>query len=222
MKYLYLIIFLLSSNIAYNQSACDLFQIVSIHDFPANPDQPGGNYFVMLLTVTQDLDDSFDPFYASLYFEDADKNKISESLDFGYTLPKSIHDTIPYLMKILSDESNQDFPKDKQTFLVVKTANNPPNPTECIVFFKSQLTGTQDHSENRAISVFPIPVKDNLNIRGLEIEEISIWDEQGNLILNQRLNNKKTINVEHLESGFYMLTVLTPEGIKHAASFIKF
>ncbi len=40
--------------VAYGQEECDQFELVSVYDFPPNPN-PGGEYILILLSVNEDL-----------------------------------------------------------------------------------------------------------------------------------------------------------------------
>lgn len=67
--------------------------------------------------------------------------------------------------------------------------------------------------------VYPNPAKDFLHIKTtkLEIEKIFIFDLSGKLLMTQK---SKRINVAHLPSATYIISLQTPEGLK-SFKFIK-
>ncbi len=74
--------------------------------------------------------------------------------------------------------------------------------------------GTDSFNNANAISVHPNPLQDWLFIettKGLEINEVTIYDVSGKLIVVQN-NNPSKISTENLSKGLYFLTVKTNNG----------
>ena len=58
------------------QEYCENFKIVSILDFPPSPTTPGGNYFLLMLTVEEDNQNN-STIYTDLFFVDEIGDTIS-------------------------------------------------------------------------------------------------------------------------------------------------
>ncbi|MEZ4949848.1 MAG: hypothetical protein R2784_10730 [Saprospiraceae bacterium] len=70
MKFFYLFCFLLLSFSGFSQSncsECDKIKIVGVYDFLASPQTPGGNYILLLLTLSEDLSPGFNTFYVDIF-----------------------------------------------------------------------------------------------------------------------------------------------------------
>ena len=80
----------------------------------------------------------------------------------------------------------------------------------CAIFNVDSTLGV-DESLYKSISINPNPFKDRLNLemsRPLEFESISIFDLTGKTVF-QSSDNLRTIEVSHLESGTYILSLQT-------------
>ena len=77
------------------------------------------------------------------------------------------------------------------------------------------VLGVDEHSLENKFSVYPNPVKDILNIKlteGEEIEKILVYSTLGKLVKEYKITNN-TINIESLASGIYILKVITKDAI---------
>ena len=85
-----------------------------------------------------------------------------------------------------------------------------------------QVLGTNEFDSNNALTLYPIPVKDNLNFsfKNSEItSSISIYNLLGQLI--QTITNpSNSIDVSNLQSGSYLIKVTTDKGIS-SGKFVK-
>lgn len=73
------------------------------------------------------------------------------------------------------------------------------------------------------IAVYPNPVKNNLNFslpNGEKISHISIHNIAGQTVLDKNISDA-TINLEHLKTGTYILTVTNAKGVSYSSKFIK-
>ncbi len=73
------------------------------------------------------------------------------------------------------------------------------------------------------IAVYPNPVKNNLNFslpNGEKISHISIHNIAGQKVLDKNISDA-TINLEHLKTGTYILTVTNSKGVSYSSKFIK-
>jgi len=73
------------------------------------------------------------------------------------------------------------------------------------------------------IAVYPNPVKNSLNFslpNGEKISHISIHNIAGQTVLDKNISDA-TINLEHLKTGTYILTVTNSKGVSYSSKFIK-
>ncbi len=73
---------------------------------------------------------------------------------------------------------------------------------------KNQVNSTQ---------IFPNPVEKTLHIsipNKLNIQSLQIFNLTGSIVISERDFAKKTINVQNLPSGIYLLNLQTNEGIE--------
>lgn len=85
-----------------------------------------------------------------------------------------------------------------------------------ISFFREPVTLVKDlvtSEENFGIVVYPNPTSDFLHIRTtkLDIEKVFIFDLSGKLLQTEKT---KTINVKHLPSATYIISIQTSDGLK--------
>ena len=91
-----------------------------------------------------------------------------------------------------------------------------------ISFFREPVTLTEGLGTAEVktdLSVYPNPAKDFINIKTtkLDIEKVFIFDLSGKLIMTER---SKTIEINHLPSATYIISIKTSEGLK-SFKFIK-
>ena len=73
------------------------------------------------------------------------------------------------------------------------------------------------------IAVYPNPVKNNLNFslpNGEKISHLTIHNIAGQTVLDKNISDA-TINLEHLKTGTYILTVTNSKGVSYSSKFIK-
>lgn len=197
---------------------CDKFEIAGIYDIPPTPQAPGGNYFILLLTLNEDLDTGFDPFYADLIFIKDNGDTLTVLFGPTQTLPKYRQDTIPYIMKIDSKQSNLDFPEDFDGVLRIvkipgltcpdtKHCDIDPDPTTSIIEF--------EHSDLSNFSVYPNPASNCIEIISEhQLCELSIFDLRGCLIKSlHNTQSSKRIYIGDLLSGTYVIQCKSSIGI---------
>ena len=97
---------------------------------------------------------------------------------------------------------------------------------ETITTMESLLSSTLGTSENkisnRSLSLFPNPVKDDLNFNlsnDLVISSITVSDISGRQVLKMK-TNERTMPVEQLNKGIYIATITTNQGIL-SRKFVK-
>lgn len=98
---------------------------------------------------------------------------------------------------------------------------NPPNgyPRFAIpnvtLFFSSGTMSVIDPTRNNNVVVYPNPVSDILNIQTTEnIREVQVVNSLGQQVLTINMEGKaQTIDLQNLTSGFYLIQILTDNGI---------
>lgn len=104
---------------------------------------------------------------------------------------------------------------------VVDTINNPSINQALYVVEGSTLSNNQ--FENIGFSLYPNPAKNNINIvsaNNLNFTMAKVYDMTGRLMTRTSLENK-TINVEKLSIGTYILILTDDLGNEHSQKFIK-
>lgn len=196
-------------SICLSQEFCNNFKIVSILDFPPSPLTPGGNYFLLLLTVKQDNPRNLS-LYSNLFFVDQLGDTISIPTGPSSHLPIYTTDTIPYILKLNSPNSNQDFPEDFNGNLVI---NKPGNPT-CEVSYSNQSSSINHLTEKGQVSIYPNPFLDEIKIKSaLRIEKVLIIDCLGRVLDSYFPNSISSgMNLEKLRSGSYFMAIQFDNG----------
>lgn len=69
------------------------------------------------------------------------------------------------------------------------------------------------------VKIYPNPTNNILNIEGIELKSVKIFDIQGKLVLEENNLNQNQITVSSLQSGVYLLQIVTS---KNEAIFNKF
>jgi hypothetical protein len=78
-----------------------------------------------------------------------------------------------------------------------------------------------DENETLKVSVFPNPANDFITINTEEvIEKITILDVSGKTVFSQEKGLNKRVNIQHLPSGVYFLTVESSNSVG-TTKFIK-
>jgi photosystem II stability/assembly factor-like uncharacterized protein len=86
----------------------------------------------------------------------------------------------------------------------------------------TDISGIADHSNGDDISLYPNPATNGITLRADQnIQQVSIFDIYGKLVVAETdLQQTNYINLEHLQSGMYLLRVETQSGIS-ILPFIK-
>ena len=87
----------------------------------------------------------------------------------------------------------------------------------------SQTTGVQQNDGNDySINLFPNPVTSILQIEtDLEIQNIHIYNQVGQLALQSQLKDTKTIDLTALNKGVYFINVENKDGLFSSRKFLK-
>ena len=90
-----------------------------------------------------------------------------------------------------------------------------PNQMEIdyVRVYQENITSIESVSENEHI-IFPNPSNNYIVFKGNNLKYIRIYNIEGSLILDKILNMNNTINVEHLDSGMYLVELEDSFGVK--------
>lgn len=202
-------LFLFGFSYSYAQEYCENFKIVSVIDFPPSPQTPGGNYFLLLLTVFED-NPSNSTIYTNLFFLDELGDTISIPTGPSSHLPVYTTDTIPYILELNTTTNNQDFPLDFNGQLIII---HPIHP-KCEVDFSNVATNIDDISDGHKINIFPNPFTDEIKIESVkQIEKILIVNSVGRIIDNYYPKIiSPEMNLSNMESGWYFVVLQFEDG----------
>ena len=81
-----------------------------------------------------------------------------------------------------------------------------------------------DNNETSLIKIYPNPANNilNLALQNTEIANVTLNDISGNLVLSKTLTGASNqLNIESLNSGVYLITIISQEGNKQTLKFIK-
>lgn len=106
------------------------------------------------------------------------------------------------------------------SYSVTVTDANSCETVNSIDITDNDLTSVFEKSYKQ-FSLFPIPVKNSLNILSPDkVSHVQILDLGGNLLINE-LNAEKTIDVSNLESGVYIIRIRFDNQTESQQRFIK-
>ena len=90
-----------------------------------------------------------------------------------------------------------------------------PNQMEIdyVRVYQENTTSIESVSENENI-IYPNPSNNYIVFKGNNLKYIRIYNIEGSLILDKILNQHNTINVEHLDSGMYLVELEDSFGVK--------
>ena len=209
-KTLFIVYLILScSGYIYGQEYCENIKIVSVLDIPPSPQTPGGNYFLVLLTVEEDNLLNFD-IYANLFFVDELGDTISIPTGPSSTLPIYAIDTVPYIMQINSVNSNQDFPEEFNGELRIINSSQPL----CGVPYSNVSTSINFIQKKPEITIYPNPFTACIKIETKSrIENILFFNLAGGIVESyQPKLNSFEMNLGKLKSGGYFMVTKFENG----------
>lgn len=226
MRYLILVAFLLSSVLSIAQddcAECSKFKITGVYDFGP---PPGGNWIILLLTVSEDLDPGFDPHYADLYFVSTAGDTITIPYGPSLTLPQVVSDTIPYLLELNTTLSNQNFPIDFEGNLVIRNPTGGPCPpvTFCNIGYAVISTSIIDQrlSKKHAV-IYPNPMSNEMHISSEEsIRKVIIYNQKGALVKTVLdYKNEEIINLIGIENGMLLVQLIFDDQMTQVLPILK-
>ncbi|PCJ64866.1 MAG: hypothetical protein COA58_11370 [Bacteroidetes bacterium] len=194
---------------SYGQVSCEDYKIVSIFDIPPTPQTPGGNYFLLLLTLDADNLNNID-IYANLFFTNDLGDTISIPTGPSSTLPRYASDTILYILKLNSTSSNQDFPENFKGKLVIVHITQ----LICEVDYSNVLLSTNNANTDSEITIFPNPFVNFIRIESDKlIRSILVVGYDGRTVdKSYPKAYSHQINMEKLSMGVYSVVVQFENG----------
>lgn len=189
---------------SYGQVNCEDYKIVSIFDIPPSPQTPGGNYFLLLLTLDEDNLGNIDN-YADLFFVDNLGDTISIPTGPSSTLPLYASDTIPYILQLNSTSSNQDFPDEFNGKLIIIHATQ----LICEIEYSDVSTNTNNIYEKFEINIYPNPFVDLVKIDSdNKIKKIFIVNSEGRIVDIFYTNSYYyEMNLKNISTGKYCVII---------------
>ena len=186
----------------YGQVNCEDYRIVSIFDIPPTQQFPGGNYFLLLLTLDEDNLDNIDN-YANLFFVDELGDTISIPSGPSSTLPRYASDTIPYILQLNTVSSNQDFPENFNGKLVIEHITQ----LICEVDYSNIALSTNNAYEDSEINIYPNPFVNYIRIESDKlIESVLLVGYDGKTVdKSYPKTYSHQINMEKISSGEYII-----------------
>jgi hypothetical protein len=111
---------------------------------------------------------------------------------------------------------------DEEDISLVQTKLNAYGNTNCQVESNCSLSVVNNPSENNYFSIYPNPVKNELNLstkQATKIYSLSIYNTLGQQV-QTTTNPEKTIEVTGLKTGNYIVKVTTDKGVS-SSKFVK-
>lgn len=80
--------------------------------------------------------------------------------------------------------------------------------------------GLTEHSTS-ALSVYPNPARNQISFSGVELNKVIVTDLSGKTVLSLEEKNVKTLNIESLKSGMYIVSVFSGKELVGQQKLIK-
>ncbi|WP_430815154.1 T9SS type A sorting domain-containing protein [Carboxylicivirga sp. RSCT41] len=136
--------------------------------------------------------------------------------------------TYTYYTKIDDYRREVELNLDYKGEVVIKLKNNTTeiNPAKGVIvdkiFWKNNIPTSVDYNYIDQIKIFPNPVVDKLNIKcELDIQEISICNIDGTIVKFITDTQNNIIDCSNLNSGIYLLSIVSVDGHEVVKKFIK-
>lgn len=97
---------------------------------------------------------------------------------------------------------------------------NPPITTNTTLNINEYLLGIDDLTKS-TLQFYPNPAKENITFKGEVVEEVSVYDLSGKIVLSVDNLVNNTLSVSNLNNGFYMVIVKTITGNSTAKMSIQ-
>lgn len=145
----------------------------------------------------------------TIYFGASDNN-IGQEL---FKTDGTANGTVGYNIRFLSESSSPEYLTNVNGKLFFIATNGGQSGRELWVLDTNLLSTSEYKTNDNKFAIFPNPVNNILSIQNFEnklIDKITILDLTGKMVLEQE-NNSNSINVENLQSGMYLLQILSEE-----------
>ncbi len=106
--------------------------------------------------------------------------------------------------------------------LTVSDGTNTSSSETVTINVNEVITGVPEISESM-VNIYPNPCTNIINIEGLNegASHIIIHSVTGQIVLNTDYNGIDALNVDHLKTGIYFLTIENKEGVKQTIKVVK-
>jgi hypothetical protein len=100
-------------------------------------------------------------------------------------------------------------------------ASHPDNPAK--VTFQVSVSGNTGIAETTLsnITIYPNPTHDILFVEGDNFDTIKLYDMLGKVVLDQFVNGKAEININHLSNGIYSISIFSKGKIIENSKIVK-
>ncbi len=107
------------------------------------------------------------------------------------------------------------------TYYATQTVDGCESKTALAINAYNETLNVSDVNKNSQITLYPNPVKDVLNLTSdNKIDKVVISDYSGRKLLEKSLNGSKTVDVQLLVKGTYLIQIFTTKGTE-TVKFIK-
>jgi hypothetical protein len=161
-----------------------------------------------------------------MFFVSSEGDTITYPLGPSHTLPQRTKDTIPYVLELSAEMSNQNFPIDFDGKLIIKTPTGGfcPQVTFCHIDYSKTTTRTETlpFSYFPAV-VYPNPARQQVKINSkISSKKINIYNQIGKLILTiDNYQNNSAIDIESVPDGMILFQIVYPDGHQVIRKIIK-
>ena len=107
------------------------------------------------------------------------------------------------------------------TYFATQMINGCESKTPLAINAYNETLNVSDVSKNSAITLYPNPVKEVLNLSSeAKVNKVIILDYSGRKVLEKSLNGENKVDVQTLVKGNYLIQIFTEKGVE-SIKFIK-
>ena len=164
------------------------------------------NYKIKLLWERPEISDGLSGFY--IYRKGENESEYRKIKTTGASATN-------YTDNTLSEEGNYCY-KVEAYYHSIECFSAPANwihdANQFFVNFYYDPTGVGESIAHR-VNVFPNPTKDSFTVEGEDLQEVRVYNTVGQMVYSSRCEgNNMVINLGNVESGLYMVRIVTAQG----------